>query len=130
MTDENSPPVNAEGLRTDGPTLAEYVAEGYKAESYPPEGFAVKPAPVMTPRKVPAPINAGKTDALSVAARSPQLKPNPPEKKIPTPYHLSYEMDGEAIVENHATIEHALAGVRRLKLLGIVPSTSTDPGVK
>lgn len=29
-------------LRTDGPTLEEYVAAGYKAENYPPEGYAVR----------------------------------------------------------------------------------------
>lgn len=27
-------------LRQDGPTLAEYVAAGYKAENYPPQGYA------------------------------------------------------------------------------------------
>lgn len=27
-------------LRTDGPTLAEFVAAGYLAENYPPEGYA------------------------------------------------------------------------------------------
>lgn len=37
-----SPPVNAEGLRTDGPTLAEYETQGYDASTYPPEGFASK----------------------------------------------------------------------------------------
>lgn len=29
-------------LRTDGPTLAEWVAAGYLAEHYPPEGYAAK----------------------------------------------------------------------------------------
>ena len=29
-------------LRTDGPTLEEYVAAGYKAENYPPQGYAAK----------------------------------------------------------------------------------------
>jgi hypothetical protein len=36
-------------LRTDGPTLAEYVARGYSAETYPPQGYAAReerePAP-------------------------------------------------------------------------------------
>ncbi len=27
-------------LRQDGPTVAEYVAEGYKASNYPPQGYA------------------------------------------------------------------------------------------
>lgn len=39
---EPAPPVNAEGLRTDGPTLAEYVAKGYDAANYPPAGYAAK----------------------------------------------------------------------------------------
>lgn len=29
-----------DGLRLDGPTIAEFVAAGYKASSYPPEGYA------------------------------------------------------------------------------------------
>lgn len=33
------------GLRTDGPTKAQYVAAGYKAESYPPHGYAVREEP-------------------------------------------------------------------------------------
>lgn len=33
-------------LRTDGPTLAEYVAAGYPAEKYPPEGYAAREAVV------------------------------------------------------------------------------------
>ena len=40
-------------LRTDGPTLAEYVAAGYSAANYPPSGYAAKaaaPAPAPTKR--------------------------------------------------------------------------------
>ncbi|MNJ44090.1 HeH/LEM domain protein [compost metagenome] len=29
-----------EGLRLDGPTIAQWVAEGYKASAYPPAGYA------------------------------------------------------------------------------------------
>lgn len=32
-------------LRSDGPTLEEYVAAGYKAEGYPPEKYAPKDSP-------------------------------------------------------------------------------------
>jgi hypothetical protein len=42
--EKEAPPPKDAPLRTDGPTLAEYVAAGYKAENYPPTGFAVKPA--------------------------------------------------------------------------------------
>lgn len=57
MTDESnvSDLVTAE-LKTDGPTLAEYVAAGYKAENYPPQGYAVReetPEAEATP-EVPA----------------------------------------------------------------------------
>src|SRR5689334_7077706 len=37
-----APPVDAEGLRTDGPTIAEWVAAGYRASAYPPSGYASK----------------------------------------------------------------------------------------
>ena len=33
-------PLDANGLRTDGPTVAEYVAAGYLATNYPPHGYA------------------------------------------------------------------------------------------
>lgn len=31
---------DADGLRTDGPTVAEFVAAGYQASNYPPAGYA------------------------------------------------------------------------------------------
>lgn len=40
-----APEVKPVPLRTDGPTLKEYIAAGYKAENYPPEGYAVKEEP-------------------------------------------------------------------------------------
>lgn len=36
-------------LRTDGPTLEEYVAAGYLAENYPPAGYAAKPSASTEP---------------------------------------------------------------------------------
>jgi len=42
--EKEAPPPKDAPLRTDGPTLAEYIAAGYKAENYPPIGFAAKPA--------------------------------------------------------------------------------------
>jgi len=38
-------PSTPDGLRTDGPTLEEYVEAGYLAENYPPQGWAEKPSP-------------------------------------------------------------------------------------
>ncbi|MGT2493123.1 hypothetical protein ACU4GD_28085 [Cupriavidus basilensis] len=37
---ENPPLLNAEGLRMDGPTIAEFVAAGCPAAEYPPHGYA------------------------------------------------------------------------------------------
>jgi hypothetical protein len=36
------PPSSNPPLRTDGPTLAEYVAAGYLEENYPPAGYAAR----------------------------------------------------------------------------------------
>jgi hypothetical protein len=40
-------PTKGEGneLRDDGPTIAEYVAAGYKASNYPPQGYASRSTP-------------------------------------------------------------------------------------
>jgi len=55
---EESPQAHA--LRTDGPTLAEYVAAGYLAENYPPQGYAPveDPAPAPADSNNPAPPEA------------------------------------------------------------------------
>jgi hypothetical protein len=42
--------------RTDGPTVAEYVAKGYKASGYPPAGYASR----STPDEIAAAIAAEK----------------------------------------------------------------------
>jgi hypothetical protein len=47
---------NAAPLRQDGPTVAEYVAAGYKAASYPPAGYASR----STPEEIAAAIAADK----------------------------------------------------------------------
>jgi hypothetical protein len=39
-------------LRTDGPTLEEFVGRGYKAENYPPTGYAVRINPPPPPPTV------------------------------------------------------------------------------
>lgn len=41
--DESNIPRDAKGLRTDGPTIEEWVAANYLAEHYPPEGYAENP---------------------------------------------------------------------------------------
>lgn len=45
------PPTDSIGLRTDGPTLEEYVERGYSADKYPPLGFAEKDSPALTALK-------------------------------------------------------------------------------
>lgn len=50
-------------LRTDGPTKEEYVAAGYKAENYPPSGYA--------PRTASQPPVATAAPASEAAAPSP-----------------------------------------------------------
>lgn len=41
------PPRNAQGLRTDGPTIEQWVAAGYWAEHYPPQGYAATLVPCV-----------------------------------------------------------------------------------
>lgn len=49
-------PSEPETLREDGPTLEEYVAKGYKAENYPPQGYAARTTPYVP---APAPDREG-----------------------------------------------------------------------
>ncbi|MBD1602083.1 HeH/LEM domain-containing protein [Pseudomonas typographi] len=54
---------SADGLRLDGPTVAEYVAAGYQASAYPPEGYASR----STQEEIDAAIDAQKeTDPLKM----------------------------------------------------------------
>lgn len=72
--------------------------------------------------------NTGKTDELSlaVAAESQRNAVFIAEPIIqPCKYQLSYYMDGKQMVEKHVTIDGALASVRRLRVLGIIPATAT-----
>lgn len=39
------PAADGDGLRADGPTIADYVAAGYKASSYPPHGYVARSTP-------------------------------------------------------------------------------------
>lgn len=44
------PAATAAELRDDGPTLAEYVAAGYRAENYPPQGYRARTTSVKAKR--------------------------------------------------------------------------------
>ncbi|WP_420604457.1 hypothetical protein [Methylobacterium sp.] len=56
-------------LRTDGPTVTEYVAAGYRAENYPPQGYAS----CSTPDEISAAV------ALQNAPPPPLPEPAAPE---------------------------------------------------
>jgi hypothetical protein len=55
------------GLRTDGPTVAEYVEAGYQASNYPPVGYASR----STAEEIEAAIAAQKPEADSDAETDP-----------------------------------------------------------
>lgn len=72
--------------------------------------------------------NNDKTDELSLAVAA-EAQRNPIHiaevKPLPPKYQLDYVMEGRKYSEGHATLDAALASVRRLRILGIVPATST-----
>lgn len=95
-------------------------------------------APAVVKRVEPLPVaavvervpvdNTGKTDELSLAVaaetqRNAVFIAEPVAQ--PCKYQLSYYMDGKAMEEKHVTVDAALASVRRLRVLGIIPATAT-----
>lgn len=61
--------LDANGLKLDGPTIAEFVAAGYPAVNYPPEGYASR----SSQEEIDAAIDAQKeTDPLKM--KVPDLK--------------------------------------------------------
>ncbi|YP_010115326.1 hypothetical protein PBC5_gp09 [Sinorhizobium phage PBC5] len=42
LIEETAPGLGDDGLRLDGPTVEEYVAAGYQAANYPPNGYAAR----------------------------------------------------------------------------------------
>lgn len=59
-------------LRTDGPTVEEFTKAGYKAENYPPQGYAAKSSGKVTPAFVPR--TAPKPDAPVGESKPPATK--------------------------------------------------------
>ncbi|TIM07606.1 hypothetical protein [Mesorhizobium sp.] len=51
-------------LRDDGPTIAEYMAAGYPASNYPPEGYASR----STPEEIAEAVKAAKADEKAAKA--------------------------------------------------------------
>lgn len=58
----NDPAPPSGPLRTDGPTLEEYVKAGYSAESYPPTGYAPRTTPATKPDTTSTPETAPAKD--------------------------------------------------------------------
>src|SRR5262249_43609290 len=60
----------APALSQDGPTIEEYIAAGYPADKYPPDGYAEKPSPGLTRHKAGGVIDPEWIEAARVAARA------------------------------------------------------------
>lgn len=76
--------VDDAGPRTDGPTVAEYVAAGYRAENYPPEGYASR----STPEDIMAAValqNAPPETAQSAPESDVKVAPEPANKIAESP---------------------------------------------
>lgn len=61
-----------EGLRLDGPTIAQWVAEGYKASAYPPVGYASVSSQAEIDKAIEAEGGDDETDPHKM--KVPQLK--------------------------------------------------------
>ncbi|HCN47075.1 MAG TPA: hypothetical protein DIT18_16650 [Pseudomonas sp.] len=62
-----------EGLRLDGPTVTQWVAEGYKASAYPPAGYAALSSQVEIDKAVEA-EGGGDNETDPHKMKVPQLK--------------------------------------------------------
>lgn len=111
---------------------------------YSMSGIGDDPPPFVQPTLDPAPgpdvviveepasavvvDNTGKTDELSLAVAAEDQRKAvfiEPPKPIEPKYQLAYTLDGKAVTEKHGTVDGAMASVRRLRVLGIIPATST-----
>lgn len=91
------------GLRTDGPTLEEWVAKGYRPDAYPPKGWAAKPfeksdmdrmqaewefkqVPAAVPVKPPAPVEEPPAEApvAPAAPETPEASSAPADATPPS----------------------------------------------
>ncbi|WP_332773302.1 HeH/LEM domain-containing protein [Pseudomonas sp. ESBL1] len=61
-----------EGLRLDGPTIAKWIAEGYKASAYPPAGYASVSSQAEIDKAIEAEGGDDETDPHKM--KVPQLK--------------------------------------------------------
>lgn len=63
---------DADGLRTDGPTVSEFITAGYKASNYPPEGYASRSTAEEIDQARKAEQGPPETDPLKM--KVPELK--------------------------------------------------------
>lgn len=71
---------NTKSLRDDGPTIAEFIAAGYKAGNYPPEGYASRSSAEEIAEALKAEQVEPETDPLKM--KVPELKEWLTEKGI------------------------------------------------
>lgn len=76
---------SAGDLRTDGPTVAEFVAAGYSASNYPPEGYASR----STPEEIAAAVAEQNPPA-------PKAEPPADHKMKPAPENKGNAPSGKA----------------------------------
>ncbi|KQQ60150.1 hypothetical protein ASF84_05440 [Pseudomonas sp. Leaf127] len=63
---------DGDGLRLDGPTVSEFVAAGYKASNYPPQGYASRSTADEIEQALKLEQEAPETDPLKM--KVPELK--------------------------------------------------------
>lgn len=63
---QSAPPLDENGLRLDGPTIAEFVAAGYPVASYPPDGYASRSTAEEIAAFMPQAGNSGNGTAAPV----------------------------------------------------------------
>lgn len=82
MANEDNPTTSPAKLRTNGPTLREYVAAGYPAETYPPQGYAERPDEMLAYERPAEPatttnVPAGRFPAEDSPEPGSEFKPAP-----------------------------------------------------
>lgn len=70
-TTVEAPEREPEPLRDDGPTVLEFIAEGYLAENYPPEGYAARSTDDEIATAVELQVAAGRAATVEPAQTDP-----------------------------------------------------------
>lgn len=81
-------------LRTDGPTVAEYVAAGYRAETYPPQGYSSR----STPEEIAAAIASQAPPSPSAPEAGEKAAPPVANKAAPSVANKDTGRAAKAIV--------------------------------